>query len=131
MFTTEDINKDLRLIDPTKKRELWGQFVLYRAHLFRVHRQGGKRLWRRTGYSGRWVKGLVIGYRSLQNGIVDWYDDHSEWVPDRERIPCLLIVSGPNRKPERVPLELDGDYAGILPVEIRIHSGGLHVLAPV
>ena len=33
--------------------------------------------------------------------------------------------------PERVPLELDGDYAGILPVDIRIHPGGLHVRAPV
>jgi diacylglycerol kinase (ATP) len=32
--------------------------------------------------------------------------------------------------PDRVPLELDGDYAGNLPVDLRIHPGGLHVLAP-
>lgn len=67
---------------------------------------------RRVGHKKEWLKvetargvGMVVGVRYLRNGRVYFYEDHIEWNPEGDTIPCVLVVFGPRTNTVRVPID--------------------------
>jgi len=60
----------------------------------------------------KWVRmetaekeGLLIGLRSLRNGNVQWFTDHSEWYATGEPVPAFLVVFDTRTNPVYVPID--------------------------
>lgn len=70
--------------------------------LFR-RRIGSKKEWLQKGIKPR--VGIIIGVRRLRNGRVYFYEDHIEWNPDGDPIPCILVAFSPRENPVKVPLD--------------------------
>ncbi len=87
----------------------FGEKVKVDKVLFR-RRIGSKKEWLQKGIEPR--AGIIIGVRRLRNGRVYFYDDHTEWNPDGDPIPCILVAFSPRENPVRIPLDGVTDIKG-------------------
>jgi len=83
----------------------FGKKVMVTGFYHRAHRHGQKvnRKWVRMGTAEK--EGLLIGLRSLRNGNVQWFTDHSEWYPEGDPVPAFLVVFNSHLKPVLVPID--------------------------
>jgi len=67
---------------------------------------------KRKWVSKEWeLDGIVIGHRYVQEGIVDYWSDHSTFTPEKY-IECYLVAYDLHRKPVHVlpeDMEMLGD----------------------
>lgn len=84
----------------------FGKRVQVKAYYYRSRGYRGakpNRKWARMVTAEK--EGLLIGIRSLRNGNVSWYDDHSEWDVVGDPVPAFLVVFGSHLNPVYVPID--------------------------
>jgi hypothetical protein len=79
----------------------WGDKVKCSAVLKRARPGAGRREWQSRALKNQ-VTAVFLGYRTLSNGIADFYPDHIEYT-GKEYIRAALVSLGPNRNPVYAP----------------------------
>jgi hypothetical protein len=79
----------------------WGDRVKASAVLKRVRPGDGRREWQSSPLKVP-VTAVFLGYRTLSNGIVDFYPDHIEYH-GKEYIRAALVSFGPHENPVYAP----------------------------
>lgn len=83
-----------------------GQRVKYADELWRAYRDGHK-VWLRCAEAFTYPlpgEGVLVGLRTLSDGTVDYYDDHTEYMPTK-RHQAAIIATHLRRKPVLALLE--------------------------
>lgn len=91
----------------------FGTRITFNAVLYRRFLDGQeKKAWVKENVNGEFSKptiqnGIVIGYRWLRNGRIQWgsYDEPTIFTAIGEPIPAVLVAYHPRRKPVLVPMD--------------------------
>jgi hypothetical protein len=81
----------------------WGDKVKCNAVLRRTRSRGGRRQWLGVPLTAPQTA-VFLGYRTLSNGLVEFYVDHTVYRAG-EYIRAALVSFGPHENPVYAPLD--------------------------
>jgi hypothetical protein len=83
----------------------YGQKVVATGIMRRTYQSPNKKIWVNNASDDYKFTGLLLGYRTLSNGDMEWFSDEGNRYTPREHFKVALVSPNERENPVYVPLD--------------------------